>query len=786
MRNGIRTQFATAIAAAGVVFAGVLAALIILSPSETGAQELSPEMLEQAARSSGLSQEELLRRYRERTGAPVGEAVVEPGLTELPEAAPVVVLPFDADLAAAAAAADTADAEPVDPENELFGASFFRGSAAQFAPASFGPVPRDYMLGPGDQIVVDVWGEVEFRHERLVDRDGSIILPKGGRVSCAGRTLDQVTASVREALSRSYSGIAADGEGGDTFVEVNLGRLRAIRVFVVGEVAAPGAYDLSSVATVFTALHAAGGPGDAGSLRDVRVMRGGDEVGSLDLYDYLLSGSREGDVVLREGDTVFVPPRSVTVRVTGEVRRPMIYEALPDEDVRTLIAHAGGFTPEAETHVVHVERILPPAERTPDSPDRVQRDLDLRLKMKHLLRDGDVLEVARVADRLENWVRIDGNVKRPGRYELVQGETVRGLIRRAGGLWDDTLMERAVMDRTSSDGTYHSLDVPLGAVMRGEADDPALQARDALRVFSIWDLNDRYQVVVSGEVREPGAFDFREGMTLRELILKAGGLTDSADLMHAEISRLSEAALTSRDLDTPPESTVDVIHVELGEKWLENGSHFELRPHDRVAVRALPWWQLQRTVTVRGEVGYPGRYTLDRPDERLSAVIARVGGLKPTAYAPGARIVRAKDGIGNVALDLGKALDQPGSAHDAILEDGDEILVPPVPYTVKVTGAVGFPTSIIWEKGKSLGDYVSRAGGFAEGSDKWKTHVVYPNGMSKQIRKYWNDPSVMPGSTIVVPAKAPDDGVGKLETMKEIASILASVATVWLVVDRTN
>lgn len=788
MRNGFHR-----LTALPLLLAPILAALLLIQPAPVGAQDVPDELLEQAARRSGMSREELLQRYRDQAGAAgaaAADQTAEPGRTALPEAAartvPDVILPFADQLAAAkeAAADTTAEVNGLPPE--FFGADFFQGDPDLFGAPAFGPVPADYLLGPGDEITVDVWGEVEFRHERIVERDGSVILPRGGRVDCAGRTLAAVTRAIRQNLSRSYSGIDPEGDGGTTYVEVGLGRLRAIRVYVVGEAARPGAYELTSLATVFTALHAAGGPGPMGSLRDVRLVRGRETVSALDLYDYLLSGVREGDAVLRDGDTVFVPPRELTVSIEGAVRRPLTYELRGGEGVHDLIRFAGGFTAEAETRLVHVERIVPPAERGPDSPDRVQRDLDLRLKMIHLMQDGDAVTVDAVSDRLDNYVEIRGNVKRPGRYEHAPGAGVRDLIRRAGGLWDDTLMERAVLDRTDPDGTFRSLDVPLGAVVRGEADDPRLQSRDVLRVFSIWDLRDRYQVHVDGEVREPGAVDWRQGLTLRDAVLKVGGLTDAADVLRAEISRLDTDAVTGRDLGAPPERTVKVIRVELGADWLTAAASFQLEPHDRVAVRRLPWWQLQRTVTVRGEVAYPGTYVLDSPDERISGLIARAGGLKDTAYAPGARIVRAQDGIGNVALDLGKALARPGHDHDAILESGDEILVPPIPYVVKVTGAVGFPTSIIWEDGKSLGDYVSRAGGYAEGSDKWKTHVVYPNGMSKQIRRIWNDPEVRPGSTVVVPYETPDEGPGDLATLKEIASIIASVATVWLVIDRTQ
>lgn len=753
-------------------------------PSPASAQQVPPELLKRAASETGLSQEELLKRLREAQRAAPVDTTQAPGRTELPPV-PQVILPFDL-----SQRADTAAARPdttrVAGAESLFGSDFFRLDPGMFAPPAFGPVPPDYLIGPGDQIFVDVFGEVEFRIERVVDRDGSLILPKGGKIACAGRTLEQVARAVREKLAGSYSGIDPKGEGGTTFVDVNLGKLRAIRVFVVGEARQPGAYELTSLATAFTALYAAGGPNAQGSMRRIRVVRGDETLATLDLYDYLLQGKRGDDPVLRDGDTVLIPERGPTVRIAGEVRRPMRYELREGEGVRDLIRYAGGFTATAVTDLVHVARIVPPEQRRPEEPDRTQTDLDLRLKMIHLMSDGDRVTVARISDRLENWVEVQGNVKHPGRYQFTDGLTVAGLVRTAGGLWADTEVGRALIERLDPDLTRRAVEVKLAAELDGSAPPTALQPQDRLRVFSKWDLQDRYQVAISGEVRRGGAFEWREGLTLRDLVLQAGGLRESADLLHAEVSRLRRDAIESRDVSSPPDSTVDIIDVELGADWLGNGGEFPLRPHDRVAVRRLPWWELPRTVVLQGEVVYPGTYTLEKPDERLSSLIRRAGGLKPTAYAPGARIVRNQDRIGNMALDLGKALEKPGSEQDVILEDGDDVRIPPVPYTVKVTGAVGFPTSIVYERGKSLGDYVARAGGYSQQADKWKTHVVYPNGMSKQIRKIWRDPEVMPGSTIVVPVKEPETGPGKLGTLKEIASILASAATIYLVIDRTN
>jgi len=746
------------------------AVLVVLLVSSGMAQDITPEMLRQASAKTGMSEQELLGKIDGKKTA----IEQEPGLKTAP--APIVILPSESVEKVKTVKTAPRSAPKTMPAN-FFGADFFKGDPGLFNPSSFGPVPGDYLIGPGDQIVVDVWGEVEFRHERIVDRDGSIILPRAGRISSVNLTLDQVSRDIINKLSKSYSGIDPESNNGTTFVSVSLGALRAIRVFVVGEAAMPGAYEMTSLSTIFTAIHSAGGPGKNGSMRDIRLMRGKKQVGSIDLYDYLLTGSRDADEVLRDGDTVFIPGRNQTVEIRGQVRRPMKYELLPKEGARKLIEYAGGFTPTAETNIIHVNRILLPAERKPNSPDRVQRDFDLRTKMKFELRDGDLVTVGNTPDKLENWVSIKGSVKRPGKYEFIEPLTVKQLIEKTGGLWEDALIETATIDRISPDGTYQTT---------SGGENVFLNSQDILTIYSKWSLQDRYKVTVGGAVREPGSFNFREGMTLRDLVLRAGGLSEDADVLHAEVSRLSDDALGSRDLSSEPAKTVELINVELGKEWLSDGKEFVIHPRDQIAIRRMPWWQLQRSIIINGEIGYPGTYVLDRPDERLSDLIARAGGLKPNAFAKGARVVRKKDSIGNVALSLEKALNDPGKEHDIILADGDEIIIPSTPNTVKVAGAVSFPTSIVWEKGKSLGDYVSRAGGYIDGADKWKTHVVYPNGMSKQIKHRWFDPDVMPGSVIVVPTQKPDNSDSKISTLKEIASIFASVATVWLVIDRTQ
>ncbi len=378
-------------------------------------------------------------------------------------------------------------------------------------------MPDDYELGVGDEVVIDMWGEVEQRVTRVVDRDGSIILPRGGTVVCHGRTLAEVAAGARKLLAGSYAGL----EDGSIQMDVSLGSLRSIRVFVIGDVARPGAYELSSVSTIMTALHASGGPSDHGSFRSILLQRGAEAVVTLDLYRYLIGGVREQDRVLRDGDTILVPPRGRTVNLTGAVRRERLFELTADETLEDLLRYGGGLTAVAARRVVHVERILPPAERAADRPDRTWVDVYLdpatgRLEdpATGVLQDGDRVVVDTIGDLVWGWVQVDGHVKQPGRYQYNQGLTVRELVEQAGGAWPDVLLQVAVIDRIDARQHRSTVTVPLGAVLAGEAPDVPLQERDVLRVFAEGRMLEDETVAISGEVREPGTFGYRRGAAL--------------------------------------------------------------------------------------------------------------------------------------------------------------------------------------------------------------------------------------------------------------------------------
>jgi len=782
----------------------VLVLVAAVFPVVGFSQEISPQMLEEAARRTGMSKEELLQQYQQQSGestaVPDTTKTTTPGRTSIEgidDSVPwrdtdvQVTLPMAGlieDEAGAGLAVD--DSLATDP-NDFFGSGFFQLDAGVFQPPSFGPVPDDYRLGVGDEIIINVWGGVDLQLMRVVDRDGTVILPTVGKISCAGRTLKQVDESIRKRLATTHSSIDVDGydgEGdGDTFVEVTMGHLRAIRVFVVGEATRPGSFELSSVSTMLTALYAAGGPTGMGSFRDIRLVRGNKTVAHLDLYQYLTGGRRGQDTVLQEGDTIFIPDRGPSVAITGSVRRPMRFEMKDEEGLADLIGYAGGFLPTAAPDIIHILRVLPLDQRESGQPDHVFLDVPFDATsmtggdgQSVVLLDGDLVGVDGVEGRLDNWVQITGSVKRPGRYEFKQGMSALDLIESAGGLWPDALTERAVIDRTSPEGKLSTVAFALNDVLSGNAEPDSLQARDVLEIFSRWDIQNRPQVHITGEVNLPVVLDFREGMTLRDLILKAGGLRESANLLQAEVSRLQLDALENPDTSVRPERTTESIIVTMDENFLTSGDGFPLQPYDRVAIRRLPWWEMQRTVTIRGEVFYPGVFSLERKDETISSVITRAGGLTPDAYLVGARIVRSQDGVGNIALDLMEALTEPGSQYDIVLQAGDQIVIPDRMYTVKVMGEVGFPTSLIHEEGKDINYYVNRAGGYLKQSDKKRSRVVWPNGMSLP-NKGGNE--VVAGSTIIVPMKPPPEGKSKMETVRDITAIIASLAMVYLVID---
>ena len=735
----------------------------------------SSEEIAAALRARGISEEEL--RQRLESGAV--DASDATATEEYADPAELVDAPQDRileapDLVSEEFVTAEADAETGD-ELLPFGYSLFSSSPDSYRQPASGPVDPDYPLGPGDQIVLDVWGDTVFRLERSLDREGGANFPDVGRVVLVGKTLKEARATLKRRFAEVYSGISR----GTTNLSVTLGELRVIRAFVVGRVNRPGGYDLSAASTVFHALFFAGGPTESGSLRDIRVVRGGQEVARLDVYEYLRTGKRSGDIRLEDDDTIFVPPVGARVAVAGEIRQPGVYELLPGETVENIIDTTGGFTERADLGRLQVERFLSAEERERTGNDRRIFDLAWSTERPTPLKEGNTLTVSPVGDRLRNYVELAGEVRQPGQYEWTPGATVESLIAEAGGLLETAVTARAELVRTYEDGRREQQGINLAEVLAGTSA-VSLQPRDEIKVHSIWDLQDRHEVTIHGAVRSPGTYELREGMAIQALLLQAGGLLPEAWNQHVEVSRVSGGG------EGDPE-TAEIMQVPLGADYLGgNSDGFTLHPWDHVFVREIPNYELQRNVHLGGEVYFPGTYTLKHPRETLSEVIARAGGLKPTAYPDGFLLNREKDGIGRVALNLKTAIKKADSRDNVILCAGDSLFVPEEPKTVTIRGAVGWPTSLVYRDGMSIGDYVAQAGGPTKEADRGETRIIYTTGAAARVKKLWFDPQVRPGATIVVPKKPEKQPTNWGSLLRDSAAVLASVATVALVVDRVQ
>ncbi len=667
----------------------------------------------------------------------------------------------------------------------LFGLDVFRRASTLFTPLQNGPVDAEYRLGPGDELVLIVTGEVELAHVLPVTRDGLIVIPLAGQVYVANLTLGQLREVLYTRLGRVYSGVQR-GATARTRFEVTVSKVRVNQVFVNGEVARPGAYAVSAVGTVMNALYQAGGPTERGNFRQVRILRGGREVTTLDLYDYLLRGSTRNDVRLENGDVVFVPPRERRVAVMGSVLRPAIYDLGGGEGLRETIAMAGGLLPEADVTRALIERILPPDQRAAGGRDRTVLSVDLRDALGqnapvYPLEADDRVTVYAVSRPVRNQVVLRGNVWRPGVYRAEVGLTLSGLLAQAGGTKSDTYTDRVHILRLEPDSTRRLLATSLAP----GAADPVLEEFDEVTVFSTTSFRPQRQVSVFGSVQRPGLHAFRDSMTLMDAIMLAGGLRDEAYLLEAEISRLPSGSGDGRTL-------AEIIRVPLDSSFVldptgyirrptgDRGQNPALAPYDNVFIRRVPGFEIQRNVVLSGEVRFPGRYSLTRRDERVADVLERAGGLTDAAYVRGAQFFRAESRAGRVGIELDRVLRDRGHRDNLILMAGDSLHVPPFQPVVVVEGAVNSPVAVAYVPGQSAGFYVDRAGGFARRADRKRTYVVQPNGAVHR-----RDARVEPGARVVVPEVPADERRTEWrDVLPVVASILTSAVTIIVVVSR--
>ena len=676
----------------------------------------------------------------------------------------------------------------------VYGRNIFNSRNLTFAPSHNIPTPLNYKLAAGDEVIIDIWGSNQVTYRETITPEGNINISNIGPVYLNGMTINEAEKYLKKELSKIYSGI--DGEDPASEMKLTLGQIRTIQVNIMGEVAVPGTYNISSFSNIFHALYRAGGIGKLGSLRNIHLMRNGKKISEVDVYDFILKGKTMDAIRLQEGDVIIVPPYEMLVDIQGNVKRPMFYEMKKGETVQTLIEYAGNFTGDAYTKNLRVTR-----QNGQEYQIFTVDNIDYSV---FKLMDGDVLNIGAMLDRFANRLEIKGAVYRPGIYQFSgQVNTVKLLVAKAEGIMGDAFLGRAVLHREREDLTKEVIQVDLKNILNGTKPDIALQRNDMLYIPSIHDLQDLGTITVFGEVARPGEFPFAENTTLEDIIIQCGGLKESASSVRVDISRRiknSKGTQASKEIG-------QMYSFALKDGFVVDGEQgFKLQPYDQIFVRKSPSYQAQVNVSINGEVLYGGTYALTQKSERLSDLLSKAGGLTPYAYIKGARLVRrinaeerfrmqsvldmakntangsdsidvSKLNLGDVyyvGIDLEKAIKNPGSDADVVLREGDELIVPEFNNTVKISGSVMYPNTVSYSSNKTLSYYIEQAGGYSTRAKKSKAYIIYMNGQVKKASKY-NSNLIQPGCEIIVPTKEKNEF--KLQNILSIATTSASLAT---------
>lgn len=677
-------------------------------------------------------------------------------------------------------------------ENEVFGRNIFTNKNLTFEPDVNVATPENYRLGPGDEIIIDIWGASENSIRRTISPEGTISIPSLGMISLNGMNIADARVYLKSELSRIYA-----DEGNQ--IQVTLGSARSIRVNIMGEVMVPGTYTMSAFASVFHALYNAGGITELGSLRDIKVARNGKTVANVDVYEYILQGKTDTNINLQEGDVIIVPTYEAIVKMEGNVKRPMKYEMKEDETISTLLKYAGFFSSNAYRNSVRVVR----QEGRELSVATVERDNFGSFKVM----DGDVVSADSIINRFANKLEIAGAVYRPGIYEFCENiNTVKELLTQADGLLGDAFTNRAVIYRQRENLTREVLPVDVKGIMEGTAADVQLKNNDLLFVPSIHDIKNEGDVYISGEVKRPGKYPYADNMTLEDFVITAGGLNDAASLVRVDVARRIKDNKGTEATETVSRN----FTFGLKDGFIVDGEPgFVLEPYDQVFVRKSPAYSIQKIVTVKGEVLFEGEYSLNRKNERLSSLIERAGGITAFGYTRGAKLTRIAnedekkrmedvldlmrrelgegltdslklelDSVFTVGINLEAALAKPGSNADIVLREGDVISVPEMTSTVKINGAVMMPNTVTYIEGKNVGYYLNQAGGYSQNAKKSKKFIIYMNGQVEKVKS--RSHKVEPGCEIVVPNKTKKNNftnvMGYTTSLASLAMMVVSIA----------
>lgn len=695
---------------------------------------------------------------------------------------------------------------------KVFGRDIFNNKELSFEPNMNIATPQNYRLGPGDAVIIDIYGASQKTIQSTVSPDGEVTIEGYGPVNVSGLTVAQANARLRSTLGSRYR---------SSRIKLTVGQTKTIMVNVMGEVKAPGTYTLSAFATVFHALYMAGGTNDLGTLRNIKVYRNNRLVTVVDIYDYILNGKLTGNVRLADNDVIVVGPYDCLVTITGKVKRPMIYEMKKNESVNSLLKYSGGFTGDAYKKSVRVNRKT--------GRERSVYNVEEFDFSSFRIDDGDSVSVDSILPRYANTVEVKGAVFRPGMYNIGdQINSVRTLVEHAEGLTEDAFTARAVMHRMKSDRNLEVISVDIAGILAGTSPDIPLKENDVLFIPTRQDKMTERTITIRGEVQYPGTYLYAEHETIEDFVLQAGGLTDKASTINVLVSRRVNDTKA-----TKPDSIIAKTYtLSLKDGFVIDGKPgFELMPYDEVSIRKSPAYTEQQNVEIEGEVLFGGTYTLSRRNSRLSDLFQKAGGGTDQAYIKGARLMRkaneaekarmeavlkmqreqqqknllqlaassnnasaitqtAKDAKDAdlqkfnvpdeypVGIDLAEALKHPGSDADMILREGDRLIVPQYNSTVKINGAVMYANTVAYEKGKSISRYIDEAGGFASDANKSKAYIIYMNG---KVAKVGHGAKVQPGCEIVIPAKmkrkmTAAEMMSMGSSMSSIAAMIATIA----------
>lgn len=730
---------------------------------------------------------------------------------------------------------------------EIFGTSLFfqKNRRLSFEPSLNQATPQSYILGPGDVIFVDIYGQSEQYYEATVNPDGFVILDNIGPVSVSGKTITEATGIIKSRVSRYYPGLS--GSNPSTFLQVTLGNVRTIKVHILGEVRLPGTFTLSAFSTVFNALYSAGGPNENGTMRAIKVIRNNQPIAEIDVYDLLINGTADLDLQLQDQDVILVSPFLSRIKLNGEVKRPMTFEISAEDTFEDLLSYAGGFTDLAFKDRVAISRIT--------GNQRSVSDVYQNQFGMFILKGGDEITVSKVLNRFSNRVQIRGAVYREGTFALSEGLTLSQLVKNAEGLRGDAYTDRASILRTKADLSTEMIEVNLKNVLSGSAPDIILQREDVIRISSIYNVQNERYVQILGEVKKPGTYPYSESMKIEELIILAGGLQESANSQDIEIAR----RLEDSDLGT----LSDIIPARVNPDLAISLESPSLLPFDQVIVRKRANFTMQRLVAVEGQVNSPGIFAIQNSLERVSDLVIRAGGLNQFAYSKGATLIRRTEFFNTeseqirrqrnlealrlkliedpnnseaqeemlqrlfkdlpsekvnavdtvlanakkesldqiaagtpgfavklkeseaVAIDLQKIIENPGSENDLILEEGDILSVPKLLQTVRMRGDVVYPTTLRHETGRGLKHYINGSGGFERRANRKQTYVVYANGAVKRTKGFFgirSFPPIEPGAEVIVPTKGPRMPL----RLGDVVGVTTGLATLALVLSQIN